>query len=136
VADHSAAEAYLADLRKSRAIAVAAHEVFVELGCSSYVKTIYIGYDIGGEMAAALYGHADHVEVALAVPDDCAHPLLVDAGHLTWRTLPLAAELRKKSELKSFKALAALACDRVRSSQHDVRRDNDYFIEAKRRRRG
>jgi len=44
----------------------AIHEMFVAEGCASYVKTISIGYHIGGDMVSALYGHGDHVEVALA----------------------------------------------------------------------
>jgi hypothetical protein len=135
VVDHSAANAYLADLRRSFGLASAAHDTFVSLGCGSYVKTIYIGYDIGGEMVAALYGHADHVEIALALPDDLEDPMLVDASHLTWRTLPVAALLRSSADLKAFNEPAALACNRVKSSQHDIHRDNDFFVRAKHQRR-
>ena len=52
---HAEANTYLNDLNLTvKPLAVAAHEAFVAEGCSSYVKTIYIGYDIGGEMVAAL----------------------------------------------------------------------------------
>ena len=47
--------------------------------------------EVGGEMVAALYSHADHVELALALPESEEHRLLVDATHLTWRTMPVAA---------------------------------------------
>lgn len=115
-----------------RQLATATHEALVDLGCSSYVKTIYIGYDLDGEMVAALYAHSDHVEVALALPEDAVGALLVDAAHLTWRTLPVAAVLRRKADLAAFKTLAAQACDRVRTSSHEVMRDNDFFIRRRR----
>lgn len=111
-----------------RSVASAAHARFVELGCSSYVKTIYIGYDIEGAMVGALYAHGDHVEVALALPEDAHGELLADASHLTWRTLPVAAVLRKKSDLRAFASLALQACERIRSESHTVMRDNEYFI--------
>lgn len=135
MADHAAALEYLGDLRKSKGLATEAHEILAGLGCASYVKTIYIGYDFGGEMVAALYGHADHVEIALALPEDSEDPVLVDASHLTWRTLPVAAILRRKSDIRAFRHLAELACERVKSSEHDVLRDNDFFMKAKRHRR-
>ena len=37
------------------------HVALLAQGCDSYVKTIYIGYEISGEMVAALYAHADHI---------------------------------------------------------------------------
>jgi hypothetical protein len=49
------ARSYLDDLNKRvRPIATSLHEALLGLGCVSYVKTIYIGYDIDGEMVAAL----------------------------------------------------------------------------------
>jgi hypothetical protein len=128
---HSEAELYLAQVGKMRSLATAAHETLVALGCSSYVKTIYIGYDIEGTMVAALYAHADHIEVALALPEDAEGQLLVDAGHLTWRTLPVAAVLRHKRDLPGFRQLVAQACERVQNSSHLVMRDNDYFVRRK-----
>jgi hypothetical protein len=128
----NAARAYLDDLGKMRELASAAHDIFIESGCSSYVKTIYVGYDIAGEMVAALYGHADHVEVALALPEDADGSLLVDASHLTWRTLPVAAILRDAGDLDQFRQLASLAASRIRSDAHSVLRDNDFFIRSKR----
>ena len=135
VTSHGEADAYLAELNPTVGhIALAAHEILVAKGCSSYVKTIYIGYDIDGEMVAALYGHADHVEVALALPEDLDDELLVDASHLTWRTLPVAAIIQSRDQLGRFTELIAIACDRVRSQQHEVLRDNDFFIKSKRER--
>ena len=55
-------QAYLDGTNRSvRQVATALHNIMMELGCSAYVKTIYIGYDINGEMAAAAYAHANHV---------------------------------------------------------------------------
>ncbi len=131
------ARQYLDGLNKRVAsLASSIHEIFVADGCSSYVKTIYIGYDIDGDVVAALYGHADHVEVALAVSELNTSPLLVDASHLTWRTLPLSAIIKSKTELAELKVLIADACDRVRKGQHDVDRDNEFFMKSRRERRG
>ena len=47
-------QTYLDDVNaRVRKIAAALHEALTELGCNSYVKTIYIGYDINGEKTAA-----------------------------------------------------------------------------------
>jgi hypothetical protein len=134
---HSEAATYLAGLNETtRGLAAITHELFGSEGCSSYVKTIYIGYDIDGEMVAALYGHADHVEVALALPEDAVGELLVDAGHLTWRTLPVAAIIRSEDDFDEATSLIASACHRVREREHAVERDNDFFIRSRRERRG
>ena len=126
------AETYIADLKPAtRAIASAVHEALLRLGCTSYVKTIYVGYDVEGEMIAALYAHVDHVEVALALPEDTCDKILTDASHLTWRTLPVAAIVRSKDQLSSFEALAATAINRVQSKEHDICRDNEYFKRAR-----
>jgi hypothetical protein len=131
------AQTYLASLNKRmRPIATSLHEALLDLGCVSYVKTIYIGYDIAGEMVAALYGHSDHVEIALALPEDAEGDLLIDARHLTWRTLPVAAVVRSKTDLVAFTKLALTAVEGVRTSSHTVNRDNDYFIKSRRERRG
>ena len=131
------AQSYLADLNKRvRPIATSLHEALLSLGCVSYVKTIYIGYDIDGEMVAALYGRIDHVEVALALPEDAEGDLLIDAKHLTWRTLPVAAIVRSKTDLVAFMQLALTAVEGVRTSSHTVNRDNEFFIKSRRERRG
>ena len=131
------AQAYLAEMgKRMRPLAAALHDVLLGLGCICYVKTIYIGYDINGEMVAALYGRSDHVEIALALPEDAEGDLLIDASHLTWRTLPVAAIVRTKDELDQFSALAGAAVERVRTSSHMVHRDNDYFMKSRRERRG
>ena len=81
------ADAYITGLNKKvRPIAQAVHDTLISLGCTSYVKTIYIGYDLNGEMVAASYGHGNHVEVALALAEDHPDERLQDASHLTWRT--------------------------------------------------
>ena len=132
---HQEAERYLSDLGNGvQALATEAHNRLASLGCDSYVKTIYIGYDINGEMTAALYAHADHLEVALALPEDAEGSLLVDASHLTWRTLPVAAIVRSREELDEFESLVQTAIERVRNQAHDVNRDNDFFIRSRRER--
>lgn len=126
-------QAYLDGVNsRVRKVALSLHEALTELGCNSYVKTIYIGYDINGEMTAAAYAHADHVEVALAVADDHPDSRFEDATHLTWRTLPLCLKLSTITDVKNAKPLLKDACERVTSQQHDVHRDNDYFVERKR----
>ena len=122
--------------KKVRTLASNLHDVLLSLGCVSYVKTIYIGYDIGGEMVAALYGHSDYVEIALALPEDADGDLLIDASHLTWRTLPVAAIVRNTSDVLAFTQLASAAVERVRTASHTVNRDNDFFMKSRRERRG
>lgn len=133
---HVEAERYLAECADGiRSLATTAHGVLADYGCESYVKTIYVGYDVGGEMVAALYAHSDHVEVALALPEDADGDLLVDASHLTWRTLPVAAILRSDDDVDDFARMVAEASYRVRAQTHDVKRDNDFFFRSKRERR-
>jgi len=133
----SEARQYISDLNKtSAALCTQVHEMFLAVGCSSYVKTIYIGYDIDGEMVAALYGHSDHVEVALALAEDHPSSQLIDASHLTWKTLPVAAIGHDAVEVEKMAVLVVEACDRVRAGLHTVNRDNDFFMKAKRERRG
>lgn len=134
---HGDAETFLRQMgAKPRRLGELVHQVFVDLGCASYVKTIYIGYDLEGEMVGALYGHADRLEIALALPETADDALLVDASHLTWRTLPLAAVLRSEADMPAFIGLARAACERVRTRQHDVVRDNEHFIRSRRQRDG
>ncbi len=131
--NHSDAETYLAGLNKKiRELATQAHRQLIDQGCTSYVKTIYIGYDFNGEMVAALYGHVDYVEVAMALSENCDSPILIDASHLTWRTLPVAAVIKSKNDLKSFSTLVKAACEGVLNGSHTVLRDNDFFVKAKR----
>jgi hypothetical protein len=131
--NHSDAEAYLVGLNKKIGeLASQAHQHLIDQGCTSYVKTIYIGYDFNGEMVAALYGHVDYVEVAIALPENFDSPILIDASHLTWRTLPVAAVLKGRGDLKSFAALVVAACRGVLSGSHTVLRDNEFFAKTKR----
>jgi len=128
---------YLKALNKRTArLGEAVDELFGHEGCSSYVKTIYIGYDIGGEMVAAMYGRGDHLEIALALAEDHPSSVLIDASHLTWKTLPVAAIFHDLSEVEAVRVLVAEACERVRTGQHNVNRDNEFFMKAKRERRG
>jgi hypothetical protein len=134
--EHSEAEAYIVGLNNKIAKVVSeAHQILIGSGCTSYVKTIYIGYDFNGEMVAALYGHADYVEVAIALPETHKSSILIDASHLTWRTLPVAAVLKSKDDLKKFAPLVKESCRGVRSGSHTVLRDNEFFANAKRERK-
>jgi hypothetical protein len=121
--------------KKLRRVGQEVNGYFGAEGCKGYVKTIYIGYEIEDEMVAALYGHSDRVEVALALPEDASHPLIVDADHLTWRTMPVAIVITTVTEAKSIAPLINEACERIREGAHDVKRDNDFFIQARRERR-
>jgi len=133
--NHSDAEAYVACLHdKIEKIASEAHQILINSGCTSYVKTIYIGYDFNGEMVAALYGHSDYVEVAIALSESYESPVLIDASHLTWRTLPVAAVLKSKADIKMFGPLVKEACKGVLSGGHTVLRDIEFFAAAKRER--
>jgi hypothetical protein len=96
------------------------------------VKTIYIGYDLDGVMVAALYPHTNRVEVALALPEDHESKLLIDATHLTWRTLPVAAVLRGETDLEQVLRLIDEACLRIATGSHEVERPNDYFVKSRR----
>jgi hypothetical protein len=110
----------------------ALHDRLTTSGCSSYVKTIYIGYDLDGVMVAALYPHTNRVEVALALPEDHESKLLIDATHLTWRTLPVAAVLRGETDLEQVLRLIDEACLRIATGSHEVERPNDYFVKSRR----
>jgi hypothetical protein len=135
VPNPSGVDDYLADCNRGiRELAGAASGILIEQGCTAYVKTIYIGFESAGEMVAALYAHGENIEVALALPEDCEGALLVDASHLTWRTLPVAAVIRKASELEEFRELALVASERVRMGEHDVERDTEFFAKARRER--
>jgi hypothetical protein len=136
VNDHYEADAYIATLGKQVAkLASEAHSALVGQGCSSYVKTIYIGYDLDGVMVAALYGHTEYVEIAIALDESYESGILIDATHLTWRTLPVAAVLKTLKDTSEFNKLAKVACGNIKSGGHIVNRDNEFFAAAKRERR-
>lgn len=131
------AENYLSALnRRVSKLGLGLDKIFLAEGCTSYVKTIYIGYDIDGVMVAALYGRADHIELALALDENHDSEFLVDAAHLTWRTLPVAAIVRNEGEIKQVAPLIREACERIRGGDHDVLRDNEFFMKSRRERRG
>jgi hypothetical protein len=108
------------------------HSRLLKQGCTSYVKTIYIGYDLEGVMVAALYPHVDRAEIALALPEDHESGLLIDATHLTWKTLPVAAVVKTKTDCDETLLLIDEACERIKSGAHDIERPNDYFMKARR----
>jgi hypothetical protein len=133
----SEAETFLLEVAPGiRQLAEAAHTILEGEGCTSYVKTIYVGYEIDGDMVAALYAHPNHLEIALALPEDEVGDSLVDASHLTWRTMPVAAIIRDEQDLEEFGELVAKSAEGVRTHEHTVLRDNEYFMKSRRERRG
>ena len=108
--------------------------IFTQEGCNSYVKTIYLGFDYEGEMVGAAYPSSETVELALALPEDHAHPNLVDATHLTWRTLPVSIKFTSKSAVQKSEDLLTEAVQRVAENRHTVYRSNDHFTSARQRR--
>lgn len=112
---------------KIRAVTETLYDALVALGCTPYVKTIYIGFEYQGELVAALYPHPNRVEVALALPEDHPHPLLIDATHLTWRSMPVAAVVRTQAEARQALSLLGDAFDGVASGRHDVDLPNERF---------
>jgi hypothetical protein len=114
-----------------QSLAIGVHKYLVDLDCFAYVKTIYVGYEVEGIMVAAMYPYAAHLDLALALPEDAVHPLLSDASHLTWRTLPLLATLTTRKHLQAVKNLSELAIQGVLNGSHNVTRDNDFFIKSK-----
>ena len=110
------------------------HGELVELGCSSYVKTIYIGYEVDGQMVAAAYPMPTAVEVALAIAEDRVHRLLRGASHLTWRTMPLLASITRPADVLEVRPLLIQAVNGVMSGTHTLSRDNEFFMRAKKSR--
>jgi len=111
------------------------NSILTGLGCENYIKTIYLGFEFDGQMIAAVYPHRTHLEIALALPDDFLElsKLFIDAAHLKWRTLPIAAILRSSADLLEIRDWIDVSFTRVKSGSHDVSRDNDYFMNIKRR---
>jgi hypothetical protein len=105
-----------------------------EFGGICYVKTIYIGFEIDGQMVAAAYPHPNRLEVALPLPVDHPAIALIDATHLTWRTMPVAFQLKVADQITELVALAREGAERVRSGRHDVNLSNDHFMKSRRTR--
>ena len=135
-ADDSDAQIYLRDANKKvSALATNLHKLFLKHGCVSYVKTIYIGYDIDGVMVAALYCHENRVELAIALEENHRSKLLIDATHLTWRTMPVAVVIQSKDDLSEAAELIIEATDRVKAGQNTVSRSSEFFAEVKKQKR-
>lgn len=103
-----------------------------EAGCDAYVKTIYVGFELDRVMVAAAYPHAAALEIALALPDVVGEGL-VDAAHLTWRTMPVAVEMSTMAELERARPHFELAVQRVRTGLHDVELPQERFMGRERR---
>ena len=125
--------ALLGTLNKTlKPLGVALHSELINTGCTSYVKTIYIGYDLDGVMVGALYPHTNRVELALALAEDHDSSLLIDATHLTWKTLPVAVVVKTTDDLNEALVLVAEACQRIQAGTHFVERPNDFFKKSRR----
>jgi hypothetical protein len=96
--------------------------------CDAYVKTIYVGFSIRGEMVAAFYPRSDCIEIALALPENAEGDEFKDATHLTWPTMQVCLEVRTEADVTLAIEHLATAAMRVASGQHGVRRPNEDFI--------
>ena len=110
-------------------------DIFEEQSCVTYVKTIYMGFNLGEEMVAAAYPHKSCVEIALALRDDHPDSALKDASHLTWRTLPVSLKVSTLNEIDQNIGLLHEACKRVQDGMANKPRDNEFFRKARRERR-
>ena len=99
-----------------------------ECGCEAYVKTIYVGFTLGGEMVCAVYPHPNRLEVALALPEDVEGPEFKDATHLTWPTMPVAVEIHNAADTEMVLGHLSTAVGRVATGLHDVRRPPEHFM--------
>ena len=96
-------------------------------GCDPYVKTIYVGFSLDGEMVAAIYPHHDRLEIAMALPENIEGSEFKDATHLTWPTMPVAVEVRSADDTELVLGHLREAFRRVVTCEHDVRRPNEHF---------
>lgn len=105
----------------------------IELGCAVHVKTIYIGFSYGPNMVAAAYPHPGEFEIALALPEKSDDPLLRDATHLTWRTLPVSLIVRSTEDADRLAEFIREAARRVEAGVHEVNRPIEDFATRSRR---
>jgi len=129
----SEAQLFIAGIEKRslRNLAHKLHEYLIRESVIDYVKTIYIGYEFQGEMFAALYRNVSAIEIALPLPENESGPLIMDASHLTWRTLPLMIHVTQPSQLKDAFTIIDRAFDRLKDGSHLVNRTNEFFIARK-----
>jgi hypothetical protein len=127
------AQLFIAGIEKRslRSLALNLHEYLLRESVIDYVKTIYIGYESQGEMFAALYRNVNAIEIALPLPEDESGPLIMDASHLTWRTLPLMIHVTHASQLTDAFAVIDRAFGRLKSGLHLLNRTNEFFIARK-----
>lgn len=111
-----------------------AYDFLVAGGCSPDVKTIYVSFTLGSAMVAAAYPKHETVEIALALPDDAESPLLNDASHLTWPTLPVSVVIARDSIYEDIEALLSEALMRIGNGTQNVRRPSEFFEARKRER--
>lgn len=114
--------------RASRELLRAVFDTLSSLGAEAYVKTIYLGFEVNGAVMAAAYPSAQGVDVALALPEGHPSACLADATHLTWRSMPVMIELRKKETYVSAEPLLKEAFERVASGLHDTQLPTEQFM--------
>ena len=128
-----ASDAFIANApNRVRALLRSIDLAFTAYGCTSYAKTIYLGFELNQEMIAAAYPLTESVDLALALPEDHPSPLLKDATHLTWKTMPVLLRLDPNDELGAVEPLLREAFDGVAQGRHAVNRPNEHFAARRR----
>ena len=95
--------------------------------CFPDVKTINLTFTRGEDLVASAHIGSNYLELALALPEDHPSPLLEDASHLTWRTLPVMVDITKKTNPKQVLHLTKEAAERIVNGEHDINRSIEYF---------
>lgn len=84
------------------------------LKCDVHVATIYVGFSRNGQMVAAAYPRqGEHLELALCLTRDVQSPLLYNAAHLKWPTMPVAVAIRDEASLTAAEPLIRQAAVQV-----------------------
>lgn len=121
---------------KAKALMADVYGALVEAsGCRPDVKTIYISFTKDDCLVASAHPGPDGIELALALPENHPSPLLADASHLTWRTLPLLVSISESTNREDVMDLVYEAMSRIESGEHDVDRPPEYFRAARRAQR-
>ena len=71
--------------------------------------------------------------IALALSEENEDRRLLDATHLTWRSMPVLVSLRSSSEFDEAKGLLREAVERVKAGAHHVALSDETFRNRSRR---